>query len=306
MSANLEDSTIALFSSKFNGDDGALVGRLVFSKDLFLEGTHFKRGWLSWREVGKKAVAVNVSDSVAMNAVAKFALLGLGLPRNFSPAERDALCGGIKDACAEFGVEVVGGDTVASEKVFISLTIVAVVGDGRRALFRTPSKLGDMLFFTGVLGGGLKGFLRLSRGGVVSPKGRFRSVVLRDGFLLGRGRGMHDVSGGFGGRNSRGFVRGFVGGALGGAARFVRCCMDISDGLASDLPKITKGFGVKFARKFTKSEFVSGEEYELLFTAPARHKARLFNEAKRARVKLNLLGRLVKGKVKTHGKFSHF
>ena len=73
------------FSNSFIGDDGAVVsherGEWVYSKDLFCEGTHFLAGWLSMEEIARKAMLVNLSDAVAMNAEPKFVLLGLGLPK---------------------------------------------------------------------------------------------------------------------------------------------------------------------------------------------------------------------------------
>mgnify|MGYP000162823230 CR=1 FL=1 len=316
----MEEKIISFFSNKFNGDDGAVVSfaelfaaalasntsflkpnsvltnsanlqkpnlkrpasyksllnsKLVLSKDLFAQESHFKRGWLSLEEVGKKAVAVNVSDAVAMNATPVFALLGLGVGRDFDATMRAQLCGAINAECAKFGVRVIGGDTIYSPKLCISLSVISLINASDKPLFRTPSKRGDLVLFTGRLGEARKGLNALMRGGYVGVKSRFRNVVLRADFVKK-------------------------------SARFMRCGMDLSDGLASDLPKITKGFGVKFYRKLNKAEFCGGEDYEMLFTAPKRNLPRLLNEAKRARVRLSVLGKLVQGKVKTYGKFSHF
>ena len=109
------------FSNSFIGDDGAVVaherGEWVYSKDLFCEGTHFLAGWLSMEEIARKAMLVNLSDAVAMNAEPKFALLGLGLPKKTSAAQISALRKGFADVCDEYGVTIIGGDTIGSDKI---------------------------------------------------------------------------------------------------------------------------------------------------------------------------------------------
>lgn len=72
-----ENFTIACFSNEYIGDDAAVAGKMVFSKDIFAQNSHFKLGWLSLAEIGYKAMIVNFSDTVVMNAKPKFAFLGL-------------------------------------------------------------------------------------------------------------------------------------------------------------------------------------------------------------------------------------
>ncbi|MBR2148997.1 MAG: thiamine-phosphate kinase, partial [Campylobacter sp.] len=79
-----EQSIISNFKHNLNGDDGAIIGDMVYSKDMFVEDIHFKSHWLSPKQIGKKAMIVNLSDAIAMNATPKYALLGLGLPKNLS------------------------------------------------------------------------------------------------------------------------------------------------------------------------------------------------------------------------------
>ncbi|KFN40070.1 MAG: thiamine monophosphate kinase, partial [Sulfuricurvum sp. MLSB] len=80
------------------GDDGARIGNRVYSKDLFFENVHFKRRWLSPYQIGYKAMIVNISDAVAMNAIPKYALLGVAMPKSMSLHQMDELADGIKDA----------------------------------------------------------------------------------------------------------------------------------------------------------------------------------------------------------------
>ena len=78
---------ISLFNNKFIGDDGAVVDGRVYSADAFCENIHFKREWMSLKQIAAKAVTVNVSDAVAMNATPKYALVTIAIPKAFTPAQ---------------------------------------------------------------------------------------------------------------------------------------------------------------------------------------------------------------------------
>ena len=82
---------ISAFNNNFNGDDGAIIKDWCFSKDLFFEDVHFKRKWLSLEQIATKAMLVNISDAIVMNASPKFALIGLSLPKNLSLDEIKSL-----------------------------------------------------------------------------------------------------------------------------------------------------------------------------------------------------------------------
>ena len=116
-----ESYIISKFGDKLNGDDGAVVGKWVFSKDLFCENIHFRRDYMSLREIAVKSMLVNISDAIAMNAKPKFALLGLSLPKNISESEIDELTNGFNDIVREFGIKIIGGDTICGEKIDIDL-----------------------------------------------------------------------------------------------------------------------------------------------------------------------------------------
>ena len=94
-----ENFTIACFSNEYIGDDAAVAGKMVFSKDIFAQNSHFKLGWLSLEETGYKAMIVNFSDTIVMNAKPKFALLGLSLPKSLTPRQIRELSSGINSAC---------------------------------------------------------------------------------------------------------------------------------------------------------------------------------------------------------------
>ena len=137
------------FRSKLNGDDCAVVGERAYCKDLFVEGVHFRRGWLSLREIGAKAMLVNISDMIATNARAKYALLGLALPREIGTREIDELCAGVSETAREWGIRIIGGDTISSDRIALS---VSLIGKCKRPVFRSGARVGDLIAHTGELG----------------------------------------------------------------------------------------------------------------------------------------------------------
>ena len=153
------------FRSKLNGDDCAVIGERAYCKDLFVEGVHFRRGWLSLREIGAKAILVNISDMIATNARVKYALLGLALPREIGTREIDELCAGVSETAREWGIRIIGGDTIGSDRIALS---VSLIGKCKRPVFRSGARVGDLIAHTGELGG----------------VGRDLSVLLRDEISL--------------------------------------------------------------------------------------------------------------------------
>ncbi|MCB4743237.1 MAG: thiamine-phosphate kinase, partial [Sulfurovum sp.] len=71
---------ISKLHSHYIGDDAAVVGNTIYSTDAFFEDTHFRRSWMSMTQIGRKAMLVNISDVVAMNARPKFALVTVSIP----------------------------------------------------------------------------------------------------------------------------------------------------------------------------------------------------------------------------------
>jgi len=126
--------------------DAAVVGGLVVTQDALVEGVHFLLDRLTWRELGFRAAAVNVSDLAASGALPEGLLVSLALPGATELADVLAFYEGI----AESGVAVVGGDTTASPVVSISVT---ALGRSERVPGRAGARPGDMLVVTGPLGG---------------------------------------------------------------------------------------------------------------------------------------------------------
>ncbi|HEX6490868.1 MAG TPA: thiamine-phosphate kinase [Gaiellaceae bacterium] len=127
-------------------DDAAeLGGGLVVSQDSLLEGIHFRLDWLSWRELGYRAAAVNLSDLAASGARPEALLVSLAAPPQTALASILELYAGI----AEAGVAVRGGDTSRAERVFLTVT---ALGRAARVPGRGGARPGDVLVVTGPLG----------------------------------------------------------------------------------------------------------------------------------------------------------
>lgn len=274
-----EQKIISYFAHPLNGDDGAVCGDFVFSKDLFIEGVHFKRQWLSYEQIGAKAALINISDAIAMNAKPCFALLGLAIPKNLAKSDINALCAGIKKTCAKYNTKIIGGDTTSSDKIIISLSIIAK--KSAKTLFRKGAKEHDFIAFTGNLGSSQKGLKTLLNAGKIAWNSKFAKPVLRGEFVSK-------------------------------ATPFLRCGMDISDGLINDVPRLLKKrtsfFGFKSFGAIKKALWSSGEEYEMLVIFSPKNLARVKNAAKQSRTKLTIIGKVANAKYKLprFSGFKHF
>jgi thiamine-monophosphate kinase len=126
--------------------DVAEVGNgLVVSQDALVEGVHFRLDWATWREIGFKAAAVNLSDLAAAGADPIGLLVTLAAPAETDVERVLELYEGI----AETGVPVLGGDTTAADRVFLSVT---ALGRSDRVPGRAGARAGDLLVVTGPLG----------------------------------------------------------------------------------------------------------------------------------------------------------
>ena len=125
-------------------------GRVV-TQDTLVEGTHFRLEWTSWRDLGYKAVAVNLSDLAAMGAEPEALFVSLGL----RPAEEADNVFELYEGMQEGGVPVLGGDTVSAEAVVVTIT---ALGRSERVPGRAGAQPGDVVVVTGPLGGAAAGF----------------------------------------------------------------------------------------------------------------------------------------------------
>src|SRR5947209_10108866 len=130
---------------RIENDAAELSGGRVVTQDALVEGVHFRLDWISWRELGFRAAAVNISDLAASGAEPEALIVSLGLPGETELGDVLELYEGI----AEAGVPVLGGDTTASHEVYLSVT---ALGRAERVPGRGGARPGDLLVVTGPLG----------------------------------------------------------------------------------------------------------------------------------------------------------
>ena len=263
-----------LFSDRI-GDDCAVIGQEVVTTDMLVEDVDFTQA-APLALVGRKSLAVNLSDVAAMGATPVWALVALALPPWVLP-QLDDLLEGMAGAAREHRIEIVGGDLSKSEKLVISVT-----ASGRlesRPLLRSGARAGDRVYVSRPLGGSAAGLALLTKGWSVD------------------GESPRDV-----GYAHREFARSAIrrhldpdpetvlGPALARIAE-VTSCIDISDGLSTDLHRLCEasrcGAEIEIERiplfpdllgsgpvltglRVRDAVLHGGEEFALLFTSSLR------------------------------------
>jgi thiamine-monophosphate kinase len=243
------------------GDDCAVVewpgGALVLSVDLALEDVHFRRSWLSPREIGWRAGAAALSDLAADGAEPVGMLTSVGLPPDFGDQALEGLARGLGEVAALVGAVVLGGDLSRAERLILD---VVAVGRAERPVTRAGARPGDGIWVTGSLGGARAAWSALEAGRPPDRDAleRFAHPVPRivPGRVLAAAgaRAMLDVSDG-----------------VAGDARHLAAASDVA--LDVDLGTLPLGPGVVAeAEKAGQAPAVfaaqGGEDYELLVALP--------------------------------------
>jgi len=243
-----ENFLIAQFDSKYIGDDGAVVGDTIYSMDGFFEGIHFKREWMSMSQIARKAMLVNISDAVAMNAKPTYALVTIAIPHDMEEDNIVELTKGLQDTAREFGCEIIGGDTIGGKNLNISITLIS---KSNKPLYRKGLAIDDYLLYTGSLGDSKRDLNRLFIGESIDSNSKFYEPIMRGKFISK-------------------------------ARDFIVAGMDISDGLYCDTNKLLEYNSLGFEHIVDISENIgmSGEEYEMLVAVSPKHIDRVMKIAK--------------------------
>ncbi len=284
------------------GDDCAILDysgqetETLLTTDLLLEGIHFDLTYVPLRHLGYKAAVVNFSDVYAMNGVPRQITVSLGISRRFTVEHIAELYDGIRIACKEYGVDLVGGDTSASVTgLIISVTCVGEGVKGK-TVKRSGAHDTDLICVSGDLGAAYMGLQLLERE---------REV----------GQGIKDFQPDFAGkeyiieRQLKPEARRDVIAELASLDIQPTAMMDVSDGLSSELLHICQSSNVgcrvyedripidfqtalmaeELNMNLVTAAMNGGEDYELLFTVP------LADHEKVQRMKTaRLIGRITK------------
>jgi len=269
-----EHYLINRIKSKYIGDDAAVVGDTLYSMDAFFEDVHFKREWMSMAQIGRKAMLVNLSDAIAMNAEPKFALVTVSMPSDLTHEEIDELTLSLQNTAAEYGCEIIGGDTIGGDKLHLSITIIS---KSDNPLLRTDLKEGDLLAYTGVLGESKRDLDALFRGEKIASDSRFYSPTLRAEFI-------------------------------GKARPYLNAGMDISDGLYCDTNKLVNinKYGFELLEDIDDAVGLSGEEYEMLISFDNANLESVLAVAKETNTPLTVFGKVAKNDTRFSCNSHHF
>ena len=251
------------------GDDCAILPpqqeEMLFSTDLLMEGVHFLRNESSPEDVGWKAAAVNLSDIAAMGGEAIATFLSIALPKDAQGEWAERFIEGYAQISKLYGVPLLGGDTTSSLRdIAANVGVMGKCPKGT-SIKRSGAAEGDTIFVTGPLGDSAGGLQAILDG---EERDQDIKVLIQ--------------------RHKRPFPRMEEGKQL-RESGMVNSMMDISDGIASDLEHILelsgKGATVELERVPVSDELRragekygwnvpamavgGGEDFELLFTAPA-------------------------------------
>lgn len=271
-----EDDFLALIDRHFprfgdgvplsRGDDAAVIacpGRMCVTTDLFWEDVHFRRSYFEPEDVGHKALAVNISDVAAMGCRPLGFVLGIISPADTDREYWDRVLTGMARLAGEFELPLVGGDLSRGDRMGLSVTIWGEAGPTGRFLTRGTARSGEIVFIIGEIGLARVGLTVLEKEGV-EAKRQFPEAVSAH---------LHPTP-----RVAQGSVLATIPG--------VTACMDVSDGLARDLPRLLPaGLGADLflppallhpevtahaaghGRKPEKEAIFGGEDYALVATA---------------------------------------
>jgi thiamine-monophosphate kinase len=244
------------------GDDAAVWqsdgSALLATTDTMVQGVHFTAE-ITWKELGWKAVAINLSDIAAMGGTPQYALISLSLPGDTEVNDVAQLYHGVVEAADQFEMAVIGGNTSSAPVVMINLTVLGQAqADG--ILTRSAAVPGDLIAVTGYLGSSAAGLRMLTQHLKFEDKtvAFLRSAHVRPQPRISEGQLL---------------VR-----------EGVRASIDISDGLIADLGHLCQASGVgailkvgqvpihplvkaAFPQEALPLALSGGEDYELLFAA---------------------------------------
>lgn len=203
------------------GDDCAVIPfdnqtSYLVTTDALIEGVHFLKEQMPPAELGVKAVAVNVSDIVAMGGTPRYAFLSIAIPTGIEKEWLISLIQGIKEACKKWNILLLGGDTVGSKRdLFLNLTLIGTAATDH-IKYRSGAKVNDIICVSGYLGDSAAG-LKVLRQSL--PRSSENDQLIYSHFHSqphpeeGKWLAMHEG---------------------------VHAMMDVSDGLHCDLTRLTK------------------------------------------------------------------
>ena len=252
------------------GDDCAIIDtdpdeQLIVTTDMLVEDSHFSRIWHPPYELGRKSVAVNISDIAAMGGIPKYIFISICLPESIERGWLQGWLGGVESIVREYDCCLAGGDTVRGKNVTINVSVIGTVRRDK-AILRNSADIGQSIFVSGQLGSAAAGLLLFQQ----SNRVKLNKQPFTEPFKKRHLDPDPDVRCG----------------ALLSESGLVTSMQDISDGIATDLSHICTASGIRAVIEESQLPFhpdlprvadalgsnltdllvSGGEDYHLVFT----------------------------------------
>ncbi len=263
------------------GDDTAVLNfrgkkKWLFTTDVLVDGVDFISGKTPPRLVGRKALAVNISDVAAMGGEPSACLVSLGIPRRFNPRWIDLFYDGLIQLAQKYKIQCAGGDISRSREFFVSVALLGISQSGK-IITRSDACRGDAIFVTGELGGSI-----LRHHLLFEPRLEESRFLIR----YFHPTSMIDIS--------DGLIQ-----DLEHILELSRCgaSMDVAFiPVSRDARRLAKGNRVRAL----EHALTDGEDFELLFTVPSREKEKLLSAWKKRfpKVSLSVIGEMTSARQK--------
>jgi thiamine-monophosphate kinase len=273
-------------SCGFIGDDAAVLphtnsSKYVITKDLLVEGIHFRTQYFSPQDLAHKALHVNLSDLAAMGAQPRYILCGIAVPDTLQDYAYNFLSS-LSTSCQKAGVILIGGDTTAAKGyLYISITAIGLTTESNNIKYRNTAENNDLICIAGNLGWAHLGFIALENDTATAAKYKNSflcpTAKIKEGLWLAK-------------------------------QTLVTSMMDISDGLYTDLKKLCAASNKSAVIDIELLQSVldpdislqialeGGEDYGLLLTINQESFEKLSNEfAKIFNYNLKVIGHITDG-----------
>ena len=258
--------------------------RVIVKVDTLVESTDIPPQ-MSLKDAARKSIVASVSDFASKGVKPEFGIISVNLPSKISAKEVSEIALGVKSASKEFGLKILGGDTNQGKELVFH---VCLFGSAKKIPKRKGAKPGDLIFASGpfgLTGAGLQILLKKIKAKDGFAKAAIKSVL----------------------RPSPRLKFGLK------ASSYFTSSMDSSDGLSATLNEMARQSKCKFvvenipfkkgveqfAKSYKKSfdslVFHTGEEYEIVFTVPAKYKSKINSIAKTTKTPILEIGKVIKG-----------
>ena len=242
------------------GDDCAVLRHtkdkyILVTADMIIEDVHFRLKEATPQQIGRKAIAANISDIAACGGIGKWAVVSVGLSKDADLNFVNKIYAGIQKLASEFKIDIIGGDTNLSKKAVISVAIIGEVNK-KNLVLRSGAKVNDVIFLTGKLSSRMRDLSftpRIKEASILVNNFKINSMIdISDGLLSDLG---HIIS---------------------------------SSGTGACLYESL----IPYQASSVKRALASGEQFELLFTANKSTAKRLLAQAVKKRIKISAIGEI--------------